>query len=116
MPNPYSEDLRIRVVMAYRSGVGAGEVSQQFGGSIPCVYRWDKILHETGELHPLYKVHDRSVITDDEAFLAFVNVHTHSTLTQMAAAWEGVSALFSCTASRVRTITIPRSAMGSIKK
>ncbi len=94
MPKPYSEDLRIRVVLTYRSGVGASEVAEQFGVSIPCVYRWDKILQETGEVHPLYKVHDRSVITDDEAFLTFVKVHTHSTLAQMAAAWEGGVSVF----------------------
>jgi transposase len=94
MPKPYSEDLRIRVVMVYRSGVGASEVAQQFGVSILCVYRWDRILQETGELDPLYKVHDRSVITDDAAFLAFAKVHTHSTLAQMAAAWEGGVSMF----------------------
>jgi arginine repressor len=38
-------------------------------------------------LQPLYKAADRSIIKADAAFIAFAEVHTHSTLAQMSAAW-----------------------------
>lgn len=95
MPKPYSEDLRIRVVNCYRSGVPAREVAVQFRVSIPCVYRWDVIERKTCALKPLYKTVDRSIIKDDEKFLAFIEVHAHSTLAQMAAAWDESISLMS---------------------
>ena len=94
MPKAYSEDLRIRVVEAYQSGESAQDVSKRFEVSIPCVYRWTQILQETGALKPLYKAGDRSKITDDEKFLDFAKAHAHSTLSQMAAAWEGEISIF----------------------
>jgi transposase len=88
MPKAYSEDLRGRVVKAYRLGKSAASLSEQYEISIPCIYRWDKIERETGSLQPLYKAGDRSIIRDDAKFLQFLEVHAHSTLSQMAASWE----------------------------
>jgi transposase len=94
MPKAYSLDLRHRVVEAYRSGQEASAVAARFGVCIPSVYRWDKLLQETGALKPLYKAGDRSSITDDKAFLDFAKTHAHSTLTQMAVAWGDEVSIF----------------------
>lgn len=94
MPKAYSLDLRVRVVEAYRSGEGASSVAARFGVCIPCIYRWDALLQETGELKPLYKAGDRSIITDDTKFLDFAKAHAHSTLQQMADAWGDEVSLF----------------------
>lgn len=94
MPKAYSLDLRHRVVAAYRSGQEASDVAKRFGVCIPSVYRWEKLLEETGALHPLYKPGDRSSITDDKAFLDFAEAHAHSTLTQMADAWGDKVSIF----------------------
>ncbi|MET0155200.1 MAG: IS630 transposase-related protein [Rickettsiales bacterium] len=88
MPKAYSEDLRIRSVEAYRAGVSADEVADRFDISRDCVYRWNKILQETGELKPLYKAGDRSKIADDEKFQKFAEERAHCTLSEMASGWE----------------------------
>lgn len=92
MPKALSEDLRKRVLKAYRSGQPASVVAAHYAVSLPCVYRWDAIEKATGALKPLYKASDRSVITDNEKFMAYASSHAHSTLQQMADNWEdGVS-------------------------
>jgi transposase len=107
MPKAYSIDLRDRVVDAYRSGQEASAVAERFGVCIPCVYRWDKLLKETGALHPLYKAGDRSSITDDDKFLAFAKTHSHSTLTQMADAWGSEVSIFAVS-RKLRKLGITR--------
>src|ERR1035437_1743938 len=107
MPKAYSLDLRLRVVEAYRSGQSASDVASRFGVCIPCIYRWDTLLNETGALKPLYKAGDRSVIRDDEKFLIFAKAHAHSTLQQMADAWEGEVSLFAVS-RKLRKLGITR--------
>jgi len=94
MPKSYSEDLRLRVLESYRSGTSAKEIASLYRISVSCVYRWDAIERMTGALRPLYKAGDRSVITDDTKFLAFMELHAHSTLAQMADAWDGEVSVF----------------------
>lgn len=107
MPKAYSEDLRLRVVSAYRSGRGSRDVSEQYKVSIPCIYRWDKIERETGALRPLYKAGGHSLIHDDEKFLAFAETHAHSTLSQMADAWEDDVSIFTIS-RKLRKLGITR--------
>lgn len=107
MPKAYDKDLRVRVVEAYRSGKKAKEVAEIFKVSVQCVYRWDEIEKRTGDLKPLYKAGDRSKITDDEKFIEFAKAHAHSTLSQMAAAWEGEISIF-CLSRKLRKLGITR--------
>jgi len=94
MPKAYSEDLRFRVVKSYRSGQSAEEVASVYAISVSCVYRWDAIERSTGALKPLYKPGDRSIITDEEKFLAFAQAHAHSTMQQMADHWSDEVSIF----------------------
>lgn len=107
MPKAYSEDLRKRVVKAYRSGRSARDLSAHYEISIPCIYRWDKIERETGALSPLYKAGDRSIITDDAKFLRFAQTHAYSTLQQMADAWEDDVSIFAVS-RKLRKLGITR--------
>lgn len=54
MPQPYSIDLRQRVVEAYRSGQGSfAEVAKQFSVGEATVNRWVSLLRRTGSLAPM---------------------------------------------------------------
>jgi transposase len=107
MPKAYSEDLRKRVVSAYRCGQSASDVALQYAVHVSCVYRWDTIEQSTGSLKPLYKAGDRSIIKDDGAFLAFATAHAHSTLQQMADHWSDEVSIFAIS-RKLRKLGITR--------
>ncbi len=91
MPKAWSEDLRRRVVEAYRGGESVTDVCTQFKVHRNCVYRWDEQDREEGTLTPRYDrcTGRKSKVTVDAKFEAFAAAHAHSTLQQMADHWEG---------------------------
>ena len=53
MPAPYSQDLRIRIVNAYRDGEGTYEqLAQRFGVGRATVNRYLQRLNATGDIKP----------------------------------------------------------------
>lgn len=90
MPRAYSEDLRMRVVAARRSGRSAADVAAAFGVHRNCVYRWDAQERATGSLAAGYDrvTGRRPKIGDLAKFEAFAKAHAHLTLKQMQARWE----------------------------
>jgi len=53
MPSAYSEDLRERVVKAYREGKGTQEeITQMFGISLSCLRSYLRLEEKTGSLAP----------------------------------------------------------------
>jgi transposase len=50
--NPYSKDLRLRVLAAVDSGVPREEVAKTFSVSVPTIKRWLKRRRETGDVEP----------------------------------------------------------------
>lgn len=93
MPKAYSEDLRVRVLAAYRSGMSVANVCEQFKISRFCVYDWDKLEREKGSLKPQYEncTGRSSTIKPDENFEEFAKIHAYSTLKQMAETWSSAN-------------------------
>jgi len=50
--NPYSEDLRLRVLAAVDHGTPRDEVSRTFSVSLPTIKRWLRRRRETGGIEP----------------------------------------------------------------
>ena len=50
--NPYSKDLRLRVLSAIDSGKPREEVARTFSVSMPSIKRWLKRRKETGDVQP----------------------------------------------------------------
>ena len=52
MAKPYSEDLRVRVVVAEQDGATIPETAERFGVSISSVVRFRRLHRETGSVSP----------------------------------------------------------------
>lgn len=95
MPVALSEDLRNRVVSARLSGMKVSEICKIFSVDDNSVYRWLSRYHATGRCSARAVGGAKpSSITDDAKFLAFIELHAHSTLRQMADAWDGEVSVF----------------------
>lgn len=68
MANPYSEDLRRRVLSAYDGGQTTEEVAERFGVSISFVRNLRALRDETGQIKPRHKGggNPRRLSPDDE--------------------------------------------------
>ena len=92
MANPYSYDLRQKVIQAIQlDGMKKSEVSQLFNISRNTLNLWLQRQSETGDFQakankPPGNGHK---ITDWEAFQTFAKVHGEKTQAEMAELWEG---------------------------
>ena len=92
MANPYSYDLRQKVIQAIQlDGMKKSEVAQVFQLSRNTIDLWLKQQAQTGD----YKAKPRRPpgnghkITDWDKFRAFTKMHGDKTQTEMAELWDG---------------------------
>jgi len=93
MPQPYSEDLRIRVLEAVDSGERVGNIAKRFNVCDKTLYLWRKQREERGTIKPItafQKGHNHK-ITDLTAFKQFADENNSLTVKEMADKWGDVS-------------------------
>lgn len=92
MPNPYSYDLRIRVIAAVEKGMEMKEASRTFGLHRDTITAWLARKEATGDVQAKvgYQRGHSQKITDPEQFTALVQDHREATLEELAEAWGGV--------------------------
>lgn len=92
MANPYSYDLRQKVIQAIElDGMKKSEAAQMFQISRNTIDLWLKRRTETGDYQakPKYRPGNGHKITDWDKFREFVKTHGDKTQAEMAALWEG---------------------------
>lgn len=92
MANPYSYDLRQKVIQAIQQdGLKKCEASELFNISRNTIDLWLKRQAETGDFLalPNKPPGNGHKITDGEKFRAFVKAHGNKTQAEMASLWEG---------------------------
>src|SRR4028118_1208727 len=92
MANPYSYDLRQKVIQAIElEGLKKSEAAQVFGISRNTIDLWLKRRTETGDYQakPKQPPGNGHKITDGEKFRAFAAQHGDKTQLEMAELWEG---------------------------
>lgn len=92
MANPYSYDLRQKVIQAIElDGMKKSEAAQMFGISRNTIDLWLKRRTETGDYQakPKQPPGNGHKITDWEKFRAFVAQYGNKTQAEMAELWEG---------------------------
>lgn len=90
MPQPYSYDLRQKVLQAIQQdGLKKCEASQLFRISRNTIDLWLKRQTQTGDFQPKPHKPHRTLqkITDWEQFLRFAQEHGEKTQAEMAALW-----------------------------
>ena len=90
MGAPYSQDLRVRVLAAVESGMNKMQVHKTFGISRSTMDDWLRLHEQTGSVTPntTYRRGKAPALGDESAFAAFAQSHHHSTLEQLALAWQ----------------------------
>ena len=90
MGAPYSEDLRLRVLAAIDGGMSKMAAHRTFNISRSTIDHWLKRREETGSVAATTAYHRGRLplLPDTPAMHAFIRAHQHSTLAQMALAWE----------------------------
>jgi transposase len=91
MANPYSYDLRKKVIEAIElNGMKRVEASAAFNISRNTINTWFQRRAETGDFQPKEREqkNKRQKITDWEKFQAFVEEHGDKTQSEMANLWE----------------------------
>lgn len=92
MPQPYSYDLRLKVLQAIqRDGLKKCEAAQLFRISRNTIDLWLKRQAQTGDFKPKPPTPYRTarIITDWEQFHQFAHQHGEKTQAEMAALWPG---------------------------
>lgn len=92
MANPYSYDLRQKVIQAIElEGMKKSEAAQVFGIGRNTIDLWLKRRSETGDYQakPKQPPGNGHKITDWEKFRAFAAQHGDKTQAEMAELWEG---------------------------
>ena len=92
MANPYSYDLRQKVIQAIElEGMKKSEAAQVFGIGRNTIDLWLKRRSETGDYQakPKQPPGNGDKITDWEKFRAFAAQHGDKTQAEMAELWEG---------------------------
>ena len=86
----FSVDLRERVVLAVERGMRINEAAKFFNISIKTIYRWLSLQKQMNNLQPKFgyqKGHSHKIKNWDE-FKKFADQHRHSTIGEMASAWQ----------------------------
>jgi transposase len=92
MANPYSYDLRKKVIEAIElNGMKRSEASAAFNISRNTINTWFQRRAETGDFYPKVREqkNKRQKIRDWEKFQAFVEENGDKTQAEMANLWEG---------------------------
>lgn len=92
MANPYSYDLRRKVIEAIElNGMKRCEASEFFNISRNTINTWFQRRRETGDFNTTVKVHrgNGHKISDWEKFRPFVETYGDKTQAEMAELWEG---------------------------
>ena len=85
----YSEDLRKRVVAAVDGGLSKMAVSRTFGIARSTLDDWLLLRQRTGQVACMKRrAGRRRILQDTPQLRVFLEAHSHSTLSQMAQAWE----------------------------
>jgi transposase len=94
MPNPYSIDLRVRVVESVQNGMSYGEVSEVFQLGIASVKRWFYQFRDIGTVAPKtgYQKGHSHKIFDDISFVKLVTENPSMTSSEIAQILGNVSA------------------------
>jgi transposase len=104
---PYSEDLRERVVTAVKGGQPRKAVVVRFEVSLPTIERWLRVKQETGRLAP--KPVPGPVAVKTEAVLAALPerlaAYADATLAAHGSWWSEVSGVAVSTATMSRALT-----------
>ena len=104
---PYSEDLRERVVRAVVIGTPRAEVAATFAVSVPTIERWLRLKRETGSLAP--RPVPGPVAVKTEAVMAALPErlveHADATLEEHCSWWRGVSGVQVSTATMSRALS-----------
>ena len=90
MGAPYSQDLRLRVLAAIDGGLSKMAAHKTFGISRSTLDDWLRLREQTGSVQANTSYHRGRApsLPDTPAAHAFMQHHQHSTLEQMALAWE----------------------------
>lgn len=90
MPNPYSDDLRQKVLDAIDNGTRKSHASRLFNISRNTIDLWLKRREETGSVSAIrdYRRGPQGKIADLEQFRAFAREHGHRTQKGMAEQWQ----------------------------
>ena len=88
MPNPYSDDLRIRVIAAVAKGMEVKEARRTFGRLRDTIPAWLARKEATGDVQAKvgYQRGHAQTITDPEQFTVFVQAHSEATSEELAEA------------------------------
>lgn len=92
MPQPYSYDLRRKVIQAIEvDGLSQSEVSKYFNISRHTIARWQLRKKETGDVKakPNKPPGPKHKIDDWEKFQKFAEVYGDQTQEEMATLWKG---------------------------
>lgn len=95
MANPYSNDLRNRIIQHVERGVDITELAQAFEISRMTIYRWIKLKAQQGHVKAKqnWRQGHSHTIKNMTEFLKFVRKHVGMTLKELAQAWgEGSAA------------------------
>ena len=89
MGNPYSEDLRLRVLQAIDSGKSKMAAHKTFGVSRSTIDDWIELRARTGSVaaNTSYRRGKAPGVSEEE-FRAFALAHSGCTLEQMSGAWH----------------------------
>ena len=89
MGNPYSEDLRLRVLKAIDGGMSKTKAHQTFGISRSTIDDWIALCERTGSVsaNTTYR-RGKAPSVSDERMRSFVQQHSGCTLKQMTVAWH----------------------------
>ena len=105
MGAPYSQDLRVRVLAALDGGMNKRQAHKTFGISRSTIDDWLRLHEQTGSVtaNITYRRGRAPALGDGSAFATFAQAHQHSTLEQLALAWqeEGGQQLSHMTFSRM---------------
>ena len=90
MGAPYSEDLRLRVLVAIDGGMSKIEAHRTFRVSRSSIDDWLKLREQSGSVqaNTSYRRGPAPAINDLAVFAEFAKRHSSCTLAQMAVAWE----------------------------
>jgi transposase len=90
MGAPISQDLRLRVLAAIDQGMSKMQAFKTFGIARSTIDAWLKLREETGavQANTTYYRGRPPALEDTPVVHGFIKLHQHSTLEQMAQAWE----------------------------
>ena len=88
MGKSYSADLRERAVACVDGGLSKMQVSRTFGIARSTLDDWLALRAQTGQLKDPIRRRRAAALPDTVEVRAFIEQQRHSTLAQMAGAWE----------------------------